>query len=155
MPLSFSLISQEIQKINNQEYGGFVGFPVDNTDLSIKWGNAINTFAGLNVLPLSSTTAQAKTAFSQLMATITAPEQADAVLKSAFAAYAATLAGGMAPAFTATPPPAIIDFKPVATAGFAGASAKTCADIMAGIILAWFKTGTATPSAGGSPIPWS
>lgn len=74
-------------------------------------------------------------------------------MEAAFAAFAATVGSGMT-GFVATPPPSPVGFAtqfalpPPATHAEAG-------EAIASLVDTWLKTGTATPSGGGSPSPWS
>jgi hypothetical protein len=75
-------------------------------------------------------------------------------MESAFATFGLAVAGGMAPAFVATPPS-----KPV---GFADsflldnpATHEEGAARLRQIIDTWMRLGTATPSSGGLTIFWS
>lgn len=106
------------------------------------------------IIPASTTISAAASTLSGALNTAFATEAAAAAMESAFAAFAVTVGGGMAPAFVATPPPAPVGFATLLVPPFpetheAGATA------MKNAIDAWMKTGTATPSGGGSPVPWS
>jgi hypothetical protein len=75
-------------------------------------------------------------------------------METAFASFASTVGTGMAPAFIATPPPGAVGFA----AQFAGPYPETHADAgdqIGSLIDTWMRTGTAVPSGGGSPVPWS
>jgi hypothetical protein len=78
-------------------------------------------------------------------------------LNAGLPAYAAAIASGMAPQFTASPPP------PTTLPNFAGIfksntdaelSWSECARIIADAIHTWFSQGTATDNASGTTINW-
>jgi hypothetical protein len=60
----------------------------------------------------------------------------------------------MAPAFTATPPPDAVGLAALFDAAYPATHAAA-ATRMSGALDTWFRTGTGTPSAGGSPVQWS
>lgn len=117
------------------------------------WANAMGTYANA-IVPPSTTVAAAVSALQSALTTAFGSPAAAPGMESAFAAFATTVGGGMAPAFVATPPPSPVGFaaqfagtKP-ATHAAAGAQLRTKIDT-------WMRTGTATPSGGGAPVPWS
>lgn len=162
MPLLVTTLAAAIQKFTDPDFEGFEGFPEDDAAAAAAWAAAIDTYtgAGANIVPPSTTGVVARGALETALLGLSAPGAAIALFDVAFAAYATSLAGGMAPAFTATPPPALLSNTPptiaaVFAAGVAGADGATQAAAMALLIDTWFRTGTATPSSGGSPAPWS
>jgi heme/copper-type cytochrome/quinol oxidase subunit 1 len=87
------------------------------------------------------------------LATAFAASAAAPGMESAFAAFAATVGTGMAPAFVATPPAGQVGF---ATQFLAQpATHALAAAAISGLIDTWMKTGSATPSGGGAPVPWT
>lgn len=140
----------ELRKIFDTSYSSFEEFPQDLTEASIRWSEAINSYAK-NVIPTSINSEAAKQAF----ATTLLNSDTSTALPLAFTNYATLLASGMLPTFVATPPPISIDFTSVYALGFGGGSSKSVASLMSTIIDTWFKTGTAIPSGGGSVITWS
>jgi hypothetical protein len=154
MALVKTILETELSKFTNASFSGFVGFPTSPLDVGVKWSEAIDTFAGLNTLPLSTTYTTAKQALKTSFAAITSPNLAQAQVIAGFAAYATALALGMT-GFVSVPPPAPINLAPVSALGFGGASSATCNALAADIITDWFKTGTATPLPSGAVINWS
>lgn len=117
------------------------------------WAAAIVGYAS-NVTPTSTTVAGAEPTLASSLTTAFESDDAAPGMESAMAAFAVTVAGGMAPAFTGTPPPDPVGFA----AQFAGAKPETHAEAgsqIADLIDVWMKTGTATPSGGGAPVNWS
>jgi hypothetical protein len=137
----------------DDQYPGFIEFP-NETNVADKWSTAVNNYASA-VVPASTTAAQAKTAMQAALTGMSAPGAALVQLPTSFTVYATTLAVGMAPTYVGTPPPAPIILTPAFTIGSAGGSAADVIQQLVLIIDLWFRTGTATPSAGGAPIPWS
>lgn len=117
-----------------------------------QWTDAVGGYAAA-VVPPSTTIAAAKSALAGgLAGAFAIPGGAIPGMESAFLSFATALGGGMAP-FVAAPPPTPIGFA----AQFAGSPLPTpgaAAGVMASLIDAWFRKGTATPP-GGSPIPWT
>jgi hypothetical protein len=75
-------------------------------------------------------------------------------METAFTVFATAVGVGMLPAFVATPPATPVGFA----TQFAGPKPEThaaAASQISGIIDTWMRTGTATPSIGGAPVPWS
>ena len=144
-----------IREISDETFTEFIGFPIDQADSAAKWANIVDLTAS-GVIPQSLTASPAKDAFETAFSLIDADLQNGLIVfPASFAAYAGILAGGMAPGFVGVPPGAPIDISPVIPLGLGGASAEVCALALANIIYLWFITGTATPSGGGSTIPWS
>lgn len=116
------------------------------------WANIMGSyFAG--VVPASATVSAAQ---ATLQGALTSAFSAEAgaglaLLETAFTAFALTVGGGMAPAFVAVPPPAPVGFSTLVAVETAAESASN----LASLISAWAQTGTATPSAGGAPVPWT
>lgn len=146
-------IENKLRELNDQAYAGFVGFPADVAACALAWATAVDTYASA-IIPASSSSAAAKTAFQTTMLGL-AGANGLVILTAAFTAYATALATGMAPTFIATPPPIPIDISSIIPVGLAGADGHTIATLLATIIDTWFRTGTATPSGGGSPVLWS
>lgn len=157
MALVKSILLAEIRKINDPEYVSFEGFPVDSTESATRWSAAIKTYASTVVpvaTPASMTLAAA--AMAAIIVTITAAAVNGVTqLPISFTNFAVQVALGMLPAFVGTPPPVPIDFSSVYSIGNAGGTSEDCANEMANVIDAWFKTGTAVPSGGGATINWS
>ena len=141
-----------IRAINDEEFSGFAGFPENVAEAAERWSLAIGNYAAA-VTPPSTTFEPARQALkSQLLL-------ADSLGANAFiiglTQYASILGGGMAPAFTATPPPIPIVLEPIFAAGFGGASAVTIANQLADVIDLWFKTGTAINNTSGATVNWN
>lgn len=155
MPLVQSILVIDLQKIIDDEYIDFEGFPKDSQENAARWATAVNNYAS-EVIPPSTTSTSAKLAFEALMLTID-PNLGNGfiVLQQSFNAYAAQLAIGMLPAFTGTPPPVPINFDSIGPLGLAGAPAETIANMMGIIIDTWFRTGIAVPTVPGPAQPWA
>jgi len=154
MPLNKNILKAELSKFTDSSYSGFTGFPKTPLEVGEKWANAIDIYAGVNVVPFSTTATAAKTAIKTAFAGITTPNLAEAQIVAGFTAYASALALGMA-GFASVPPPLALDLKPVSVLGFGGANSSTCLDLAVTIIETWFKTGVATPLPSGTPINWN
>lgn len=120
------------------------------------WSDVMVAYAG-DVVPASTTVSAAGSALKTALqsAFVLAPAPTVLVdMETAFAAFAATVGAGMAPAFTATPPPNPVGFAALGAPPFPS-DTNSAAEIWKTRIDTWFKTGTATPSGGGSPVNWS
>lgn len=125
----------------------------DNASAAQAWADAVEAYAAA-IVPASTTVSAAAETLSGALTTAFESGDAAGPMETAFATFAATVGTGMAPAFTATPPPGEVGFA----SQFAGAHPETHADAgdqVGALIDAWMKTGTATPSGGGSPVNWS
>lgn len=105
------------------------------------------------VTPPSTAVAAAQTALqaSLTSAFSAAPGAGLALLETAFTTFGAAVGAGMLPAFVAVPPPLPVGFANLTAAETAGEAASN----LATIISTWAQTGTATPSVGGAPVPWT
>lgn len=153
MPLTPPILTNELAKFMDDQVPSFEGFP-SATNVGQKWAAAVDAYAS-KVIPASIAAAIAKTAMAGAMAGASAPGAGTAAIPAAFAAYAATLGGGMAPAFVAVPPPAPLSLDPAFAVGMSGGSASAVISQIVTIVDTWFRTGTATPALGGPPVPWS
>lgn len=154
MALDINTLVTEIRKISDKDFQDFEGFPDDIVAASERWASAIETYA-TNIIPISTTISVAKEAMKSLLLTATAPGSALTVLPQSIAAFTNAVAPGMAPAFTAVPPVGQPILEPVYAIGNAGGSASEVANAFASVVDAFFRTGLATPSGGGTPINWS
>jgi hypothetical protein len=127
--------------------------PATAAECAQAWADAVQSYAAA-VVPPSTTAAAAGSALAGALVAGFAPPDASAAMSAAFTAFAATLGGGMAPAFVAVPPPSPCDFASL----FAGPKPATHAEAglaIATLIDTWMRTGTATPASGGAAVPWS
>lgn len=121
------------------------------------WSAAVQAYVS-GIIPPSTTIAPSIESFKSLMLTINPQAQnALIVLPQAFAAQAATMAGGMAGAgFTGVPPAAPLNLQPAWNIGTAGGSAAQVLAAMVPLIDAWYRTGIAILIAPpNTPMPWS
>lgn len=155
MPLIKSNLEQSLRSLLDKDYVNFEGFPNTSTEVAERWSKVVNDYAS-TVVPFSTTSVVAKAAFKSTMLAITpSPPNGLALLTTAFSTYASTLAGGMQPGFTATPPTSPINLAPVISLGMSGASGAVIAASLANVIHSWFKTGLATNNSSGTTILWS
>lgn len=123
-------------------------------DCAQQWADAMVEYASA-VVPPSTTVAAAGAALkASLAGAFATPGGALALMDPAFTTFATSVGAGMAAAgFVGAPPPSPVGFASLAGT-FSPTHAAAAANV-AGKIQAWFVTGTATPSVGGPPIPWS
>lgn len=124
------------------------------TACSNEWGAIMESYAS-GIIPASTTVSSAAATLAAAMeAAFAMPDPlAIPAVEAAFLAFATTLGTGMAPAFTATPPPA-----PPPFAAFMAVPKPThaaAAVALTAVIDTWMKSGTATPSGGGSTVNWT
>lgn len=145
MPLATTALKSQLTSC-------FADPPGSHAACAQAWADAVKAYA-TGITPPSTTVEAAAGTLAGALASAFQSSDAAPGMESAFAAFAGTVGGGMA-GFVPTPPPAPVGFGPQ----FAGPKPEThgaAGDAIGGIIDAWMKTGTATPAAGGSPIPWS
>lgn len=131
-------------------------YPPTTAALASEWSAAITAWASAIVPPSAAVTAAGEAFEVSLLAAFNNPDQAARLplVTTAFTTWAVTVGGGMAPAFVAVPPPAPVPWA----AAFAGGNLPTRVAGVAAVastLDAWARTGTATPSGGGPPVPWS
>jgi len=151
MPLSLSACRSELGKAfdkNDAAYLGPISSNQDAKDRTVQgWANALEKCAQ-GITPPSTSLAAAKAAMISAM-TGSFADLTGATWLASFQAFTAALATGMSPLYTATPPAQ----PPILNAPMP--SMASALDAHAAAIVAWLKTGSATPSAGGSPIAWA
>lgn len=118
------------------------------------WAAAATAYA-TGVVPASPAVAGAEAALSSALAAAFATHStaAAAAMETAFTAWAVAIGAGMA-GFVPTPPPAAVGFAALLSEPYPSSHAAS-ADMLSQAIDTWFRTGTSTPSSGGSPIIWS
>lgn len=116
------------------------------------WASAMGTYATA-IVPASTAVAAASAAMVGGLSGFNVAGAAAGKLEAAFATFAASVGTGMAPAFVATPPAGIVGFASLFGSTYATHNAAATA--IGNAIDSWMRTGTATPSGGGSPIAWS
>ena len=130
------------------------GFPANVADAANKWSDVADALLQM-VIPPSTTAAAAKAAFIGVLSAAS-PQAGNgaALLDAAFSAYAATLAGGMAPAYVGAPPAAPPGFSALLTSP--SDNAQAVAAQIAGLLAPWAITGQATLVAPPFTVsPWS
>lgn len=118
-----------------------------------QWADAMGNYASA-IVPPSATVSAAKATLETALAAAFALPAAAPSMETAFAAFAATVGGGMAPAFTATPPAGAVGFA-TQFAAAAPATHAIAAAAVGGIIDTWMKSGSAVPSGGGPAVGWT
>lgn len=118
------------------------------------WASAFGSYAA-SVVPASTTVSAAQATLQSALAAAFGSPSAAAAMDSAFQAAALTIGTGMAPTFTAVPPPSPIGWATVLAAPYE-ATAAGAATKVATAIHAWMLTGTATLVAPPNTlVPWS
>lgn len=130
-------------------------YPVSVEAAAGEWAEAVGAWTEA-VVPFCAPPAHqaAVSALRSALISAFASPSAAGPMDQAFIAFAAALGAGMAPSFVAA--------APTAGPGFDGLFSLRPADTreegvarVAQLLSAWIATGTATPLAGGPPIPWS
>lgn len=122
-------------------------------DCAAKWANAIGSYFA-PVVPPSTTIAAAQATLQAQLAAAFAQPSAAAAMDAACTAFAVTMGAGMAPAFVAVPPPDPVNWAALFSEPYPDTAAQAAQKITARLD-SWARTGTATPSIGGSLVPWS
>ena len=159
MPLSSNILAQELSKFMDDKSSTFEGSPETGAEFAQKFSSAINTYMS-SIGPPSTTLSAAQTTLQGSLMTVGPPPGIlfPVAITGGMTAYAATVALGMQPGFTATPPPAPIGpliSAAVMPLGMGGAPASTCVTTLASVIDGWFRTGLAVNNTSGVTIPWS
>lgn len=125
----------------------------DRTACAQKWAQAVGhyfqTVQLAAVVPASSTVSAAQGALSNALDTAFKVRSRQALassMEAAFSAFAATVATGMAPLYTAVPPVGQVGFDQLFTPPFAR-SHQAAAQKLSAAIHAWALTGSATLTA--------
>lgn len=118
-----------------------------------QWASAFGSYAG-DIVPSSLNVAAAQASLQSALTTAFASTSAVSQIDAAFAAAAATIAAGMAPAFTGTPPVAPLNLATALAQPYPSTHSAAQTKV-ATHIDTWMKTGMATPTAGGPPVNWS
>lgn len=146
MPLDASGLQSDLEDLS-------VSPAADINGCAQQWADAMKAYAS-SIVPASTTVTAAATTLKGALTTAFAATAAAPGMETAFKAFATAIGTGMAPAFTATPPAGSVGFAAQFASAFPATHALA-ATAVAGIIDTWMKTGTATPSAGGSPVAWT
>lgn len=126
--------------------------PGTTEDCASAWASIIEEYVQL-VIPVSTTVATARASLETALYAAFTGGNAAADMETAFTAFAASVASGMAPAFTSTPPTSIMGWETsfsTTVATHAEAATK-----YADLIHNWVILGTAVPSGGGAAVNWS
>lgn len=168
MPRNVVTLHEAMREFMDEDYAGFVSFPVDEADAAERWADAIDRYTGSGasitppvVTPGVGSAARDALALALAGMSTPAPVGGPAVMDIAFAAYASTLAGAMITTVitAATPPPLgalSVALAAAALPGFTppGVPAEIQTLALAAAIHAWFSTGTYVGSAGPPPVFW-
>jgi hypothetical protein len=117
--------------------------------------SAVGDYATSVVPPSIAVTAATTALKASLTAAFSAaPNAGLALAESAFAAFGVTVGGGMAPAFTATPPAGPVGF---ASQTAAIDNLDDAAEMLAGLVHDWMTSGTAIQNIPAPPpvVNWS
>ena len=133
--------------------------PSENEELASAWATAIGDYASDIVsAPLVPGTAEGAMAALEASLIGTLPSGnaigAEGIFDAPMIAFGATIVAGMLPAFIGIPPASSFS-SVVFPEGTLYPDTESAKSGIGALIYAWFFSGTATPSVGGSPIPWS
>lgn len=146
MPLDAPGLEADLEEL-------FAEPPATVAECADAWAAAVGAYAS-GVVPASATVAAAQAALAGALLSAFQTPAAAAPMEAAFTAFATTVGAGMAPAFVATPPPSPVGIATLSAPPHPETHAAA-ANKYATAIDVWMKTGTATPSVGGAPVPWS
>lgn len=153
MPLLLTTIQQEFANLMDKNAGGFVGYPQSPTEVAENWSNVLFNYSQA-IIPLSTTAVPAKQAMKAILTSAVAPNSFFPALISGYSAFATTLAGGMLPTFTGTPPPTPIPLSPILALPL-GTPVGTIIGLFSTLTDTWFRTGTAINISSGATINWN
>lgn len=152
MPLIKENLKIEITKIIDSSSPIHEGFPKSSFEASVRWANAINSYAS-QVVPFSTTVSPALASLQAHLNTV--PNLGEQGFVNGLISYATVLASGMSPTFTGAAPPIPIILTPAFAIGFSGGSSEEVADMLSDIIDVWFRTGTAINNSSGIVTNWN
>jgi hypothetical protein len=121
-------------------------------DCAALWADAIGSYFASVTPPSTSVVAAQATLQGQLAAAFAQPSAAEA-MDAACQTFAVTVAVGMAPTFVAIAPVDPVNWAALFAEPYPS-TAEEAAQRIAARLDVWARTGTATPSIGGSPVPW-
>ena len=133
--------------------------PSENEELASAWATAIGDYAsGIVSAPLVPGTAEGAMAILETSLIGTLPSGnatlAAGIFDAPMIAFGITIAAGMAPTFVGVPPANSFS-SVVFPEGTLYPDTESAKSGIGALIYTWFFSGTATPSVGGSSIPWS
>lgn len=142
MPLVQATLAADLETL-------FSDPPATESECADEWASAFESYA-LMIVPPSTTVSTAAATLRSSLSGFNDDSQLASTLSSALTSFAATIAGGMAPAFTGTPPssPLSLSFSNHDTHAAA-------AQAIASAVQSWMITGTAINNASGVTTPWS
>jgi hypothetical protein len=127
--------------------------PATALECAAAWADAMRAHA-TGIVPPSTTVDAACSTLEGALAAAFATPAAAALVDAAFAAFALALGLGMAPLYTATPPPAILGIGTLLATSQPTHDAAATA--FGALIDAWLRTGTATLVAPpNTVVPWT
>lgn len=126
--------------------------PLTAAECAQAWGNAVGSYAA-GVIPASTTASAAATTLTAALESAFGASDAAPDFDAAFMTFATTVAGGMLPAFTGTPPAAALDVSTLLSA--TQPTHAAAAGAFASHIDAWMKTGTAVSVPPGVSVMWT
>jgi hypothetical protein len=145
MPLVADVLKAQIMMFAQEP-----NFPANAAAAANSWASAVGTYA-TPITPPSLTVAAAQAALMGSLTGVSADAQNfGMVFPTAMMSFATLVGAGMAPAFVAVPPTSPLNI----TLSENDDTDKAVGDL-ATAVDSWLKTGTATPAAGGPPVPWS
>lgn len=132
----------------------FADPPPDAGGCAQGWASAVEAWAA-GIIPPSTAVNAAAEGLAGALTTAFQTESAIPGMESAFVAFATSVAGGMAPTYAGTPPPAPVGFAGQFGGPFPETHAEAAAAV-ASLIHAWAQTGLATLVAPpNTVVPWS
>lgn len=153
MPIaSLGDLTNLIRSLTDENYSGFKGFPDTLAEAIENWADIADALLK-DVVPATTGAAIGREALKGIMSGIS-NELANGLplLYSGLAAYASAVATGMSAAgFVGVPPPTPLAHVPT---GLVTNDAMIEATNLATALIAWAKTGTATPTSG-TPVNWN
>ncbi len=155
MPLIKSLLKNNIQELNDQEFPGFLGFPETTLEAATRWAEGIAEYA-TPIIPATTTILAAQEVLKNQLLTISnEASNGITVFQQALSDFASVISTGMQPTFTGTPPAIPLSISPATAIGFAGGTAEEVAEALSTIIDTWMKTGLAVNNSTGATINWN
>lgn len=151
--MSLNDLLDKVMVFSDPENDDFEGFPESYEEAVNAWGDSLEIYFN-GLLPTSTTVVSAINLF-KINCNFSLQTDGLEQMENSLIIASNEIAIGMAPAFTAIPPPPSgLDLQQFRASNIGESNYQALFNICE-VIDTWLRTGTATPNSGGPPINWS
>jgi hypothetical protein len=154
MPLNKDVLTKGLQKFMDADFTGFTGFPETKLKAAEDLADAVYNYS-LLIFPASATAANAKDAMMSILGiTEELIDLSKDNIEKGLGEFVKILSGGMVGYSVVSPSTATLFLSSVSEIGLIppdekeGSSSEDCVTLFGSIVDTWFRTGTASNSAG-------